>query len=212
MPPSLLLTIGTLASATAVYAGLRFRQQRLYAALARAQASLGERHGRLLEFRAWPTLPPFDDKLVALADFLPQSTFNALRRHALTIAEAERSYVPGHKKGGTVAYADLQRRAPELVAFYQAPELIQLCSRIVGERLLPTPIHDQSSCSLLIYDRPADHIGWHYDHNFYDGRHFTVLYALINENRASGALSSAQLTIRCAGADRIVPTPPASPW
>jgi hypothetical protein len=31
-------------------------------------------------------------------------------------------------------------------------------------RVQPTPIHDQSSLSVLFYDRPGDHIGRHYDH------------------------------------------------
>ena len=51
------------------------------------------------------------------------------------------------------------------------------------DTLVPTPLHDQSSCSVLVYEKPGDHIGWHYDHNFYKGRHFTVLIPIVNRVR-----------------------------
>jgi hypothetical protein len=78
---------------------------------------------------------------------------------------------------------------------------------VVGTPLVPTPLHDQSSCSLLVYDRPRDHIGWHYDHNFYNGRHFTVLLPLVNRHLPEARLSSAELMVR-QGDERVLPTPP----
>jgi hypothetical protein len=83
-----------------------------------------------------------------------------------------------------------------------------LCSAVIGEPVLPTPIHDQSSCSLLFYDRPRDHIGWHYDYNFYNGRHFTVLLPLVNRHLEEDRLSSAQLVIRQDNREVTIPTPP----
>ena len=53
-----------------------------------------------------------------------------------------------------------------------------------------------------------DHIGWHFDHNFYRGRHFTVLLCLMNEDRVHGGLSSAHLQARIDGVEEITPTPP----
>jgi len=79
---------------------------------------------------------------------------------------------------------------------------------VVGATVLPTPINDQSSCSLLFYDRPRDHIGWHYDYNFYHGRHFTVLLPLVNRHLQEDRLSSAQLVIRQSDREIVVPTPP----
>lgn len=54
------------------------------------------------------------------------------------------------------------------------------------QSLAPTADHDQSSCSILYYDQAGDHINWHYDHNFYRGRHFTVLLSLVNRSAAGG--------------------------
>jgi hypothetical protein len=116
--------------------------------------------------------------------------------------------VPTHKKGGTVAYETMIASAPSIVAFYHAADLRDFISRIVGVRVQPTQIHDQNSLSVLYYDKPGDHIGWHYDHNFYRGRHFTVLIAMTNEGRAAGGLSHAELQARVAGREIAVSTAP----
>ncbi len=136
---------------------------------------------------ASPGLPP------ALPDPLPEPTFDLLREAALRHRRTERSYFPAHKQGGTIAYEELHRTAPEIVAFYQSDYLRRLCSAVIGEPVLPTPIHDQSSCSLLFYDRPRDHIGWHYDYNFYNGRHFTVLLPLVNRHQEEDRVLPASL-------------------
>jgi hypothetical protein len=83
-----------------------------------------------------------------------------------------------------------------------------LISDIVKLRIETTPLHDQSSCSVLFYEKPGDHIGWHYDHNFYRGRHFTVLIPMINRGREPNRLSQARLMVRQNGRERVIPTPP----
>ena len=159
-----------------------------------------------LEPWATSAVPSFEQHLVALHDSLPAALFTRLQTIALACSTGERSYVPGHKQGSTVAYADLIEQAPELAALYQSDGLRELVTRIVGQSVQPTPLHDQSSCSLLIYTRPGDHIGWHYDHNFYRGAHFTVLLSLCNEG--PGGLSSTRLQIRQDGVERTIATPP----
>jgi hypothetical protein len=86
--------------------------------------------------------------------------------------------------------------------------MLELVSRIVGERIRPTPINDQSSLSVLFYEKPGDHIGWHYDHNFYRGRHFTVLLPVINEGSAPSGLSHALLQAKIDGQETDIATPP----
>jgi 2OG-Fe(II) oxygenase superfamily len=100
----------------------------------------------------------------------------------------------------------LRERAPSVVAFYQSPQLHHFISDITGVQVEPTPLHDQSSCSILFYEQPGDHIGWHYDHNFYKGRHFTVLLSIVN--RGAGGLSAARLMARPGGTERTIATPP----
>jgi hypothetical protein len=136
------------------------------------------------------------DQIVRIEEFLGADSLAVLRaecegnRH-----RAERSYIPGHKKGGTLSYEGIHRHAPACLAFYHAPEVQQWLSAVIGETLAPTADHDQSSCSILYYDQAGDHINWHYDHNFYRGRHFTVLLSLVNRS-AAGGVSAGRLTQR----------------
>lgn len=190
--------------------GLALRQRRRYRRLESQQRDWVTRHGAALNLpQTLPErVPDFQQRIAVLPQPLPTPVFDSLREAALRCRHAERSYFPAHKQGGTVAYEDLHRLAPEIVAFYQSGYLRRSCSAVIGQPVAPTPIHDQNSCSLLVYDRPRDHIGWHYDHNFYHGRHFTVLLPLVNRHLKEERPSSAQLLIRQDGRERVVPTPP----
>src|SRR5262249_43199951 len=136
-----------------------------------------------LRFTPEQPLPSFSQHLATLDNVLPPDEFSQLVEEVEELVETERSYLPAHKKGGTVAYQTLEREAPGLVELYRSQALRVLVSDIVKLRVETTPEHDQSSCSVLFYEKPGDHIGWHYDHNFYRGRHFTVLVPLINRGR-----------------------------
>src|SRR5215475_9171193 len=117
--------------------------------------------------------------------------------------------IAGHKRGATMSYRDVERLLPEISGFYQSNELCSRISGIVEAGVTTTPRRDQSSCSILVYDRPGDRIGWHYDHNFYNGRHFTALLPLFNEG-AAGQVSSSRLLVKENGNTRLIPTPPNS--
>lgn len=153
------------------------------------------------------SLPAFTNHIVSIGNFLPRLTLLRLQNSALTQPSIERSYIPGHKQGGTVSYAMLHTTAPEIIAFYLSPALHRICSAIVGTPVMPTPIHDQVSCALLFYDRVNDHIGWHYDYNFYHGRHFTALLSLWNQHLTEERLSSARLVVSTKGHRIDIPTP-----
>src|SRR5262245_46646349 len=86
--------------------------------------------------------------------------------------------------------------------------MIQAVSAQAKERVRPTPDHDQSSCSILIYDQPGDHIGWHFDWNFYNGRHFTALLPLVNHDASGRGTSSADLMVETSAGPELIPTPP----
>jgi hypothetical protein len=192
------------------FIGLKLRKQHQYRQLQACQRDFVVRYSSTLGLpdHLPEALPDFRQRIAVLPDPLPEPTFDLLREAALRHRRTERSYFPAHKQGGTIAYEELHRTAPEIVAFYQSDYLRRLCSAVIGEPVLPTPIHDQSSCSLLFYDRPRDHIGWHYDYNFYNGRHFTVLLPLVNRHQEEDRLSSAQLVIRQDDREVMIPTPP----
>jgi hypothetical protein len=145
---------------------------------------------------------------VVVPHFLAEPQFQRLLNCVQRITARERVHIPRHKRGATIAYETLRQIAPEVVTFYWSPEVLEVVSSLAKETVAPTPIHDQSSCSILIYDQPGDRIGWHYDWNFYNGRHFTALLALINRNASGTGPSSAQLLVRSPGGERVVPTPP----
>ena len=151
--------------------------------------------------------PPFEGKLATRDNVLAADLFEQVADEVAALIETERSYLPTHKKGGTVAYSVLRENAPTLVNRYHSATMRHLVSRIVGVEVRPTPMHDESSCSVLFYEKPGDHISWHYDHNFYRGRHFTVLIPVVNRGR-DGGLSAARLVTKQGERDVEVATPP----
>ena len=205
LPYSLLAFALLLAAAIAVP---WLRRQRLYGALGQKIAAVGERGLEGLSALAARPAANFADRLATFEDFLPAPALAAVTADAERLVAPERSYIPAHKKGGTVAYETVIASAPALVALYQSDEMRQFISRLVGVRVQPTPIADQSSLSVLFYDKPGDHIGWHYDLNFYRGRHFTVLLPVVNRGTGEGGLSHARLTAALPGGELDIATPP----
>jgi hypothetical protein len=202
------LMIGAGAVTASGFSFARRRRIRLYRQLERYVARISGEHTLDLAGAGHRATPSFADRLAVVPDLLPAETFATLKGEAERLVAPERSFVPAHKKGGTIAYETLIASAPAIVAFYHSTNLKDFISRLVGVPIQPTPIPDQSSLSVLCYDKPGDHIGWHYDHNFYRGRHFTVLIAIANEGRAAGGLSHAELWARIAGREIAVSTAP----
>ena len=195
--------IGALLIGAMLVALVKWRRGRLYAELgARLERIVRDLPGFDLDLRRGRTAPAGTIFRRAsggaarvsaeLERFRPCCASEAER-----LVSPERSFVPTHKKGGTVAYETLIASAPQIVSFYQAACDAAICvQRLVGMGVVPTPIYDQSSLSVLVYEKPGDHIGWHYDHNFYRGRHFTALFALDNRGHAESGPSYAALRRR----------------
>lgn len=194
---------------SAAFAYLRYNRVQLYKTLeAAAPVSTSGAGNAFVRPSLVAQLPSFERNLVTLDDVIPPDQFEALRAEIETLVETERSYLPVHKKGGTVAYETLIAKAPRVVELYRSPSMARLVSSILGEPVKPTPINDQSSCSVLFYERPGDHIGWHYDHNFYLGRHVTVLIPIINRNKRGDGLSAARLEAKFGKQIELIETPP----
>jgi hypothetical protein len=189
---------------------VRLRRARLYRQQHDAIADIKRRPP--LELRLdRHSVPSFDKALVRIPDFLPAGVFARLRADILGLDSAERAYMPVMRRGATAAYETLIAEAPSVVAYYHSADLMCFIARVVGHAAVePTPIHDQSSLSILHYDRPLDHIGWHHDHNFYRGRHFTALLTIVNEGSGPAGLSHATLTARLDGKAVAIPTEPNS--
>jgi hypothetical protein len=202
------LAIGTGALATGGFVYARAARARLYRLLTSRLAQIIRSQDPHLAAMAVPSLPGFADRFAVLPDFLAPASFAALAAEAAQLAAPERSYVPTHKRGGTLAYEILIASAPALVALYHSASLKSVVARLVGAAVVPTPIHDQSSLSLLVYDQPGDHIGWHFDHDFYRGRHFTVLLTIENRGSAEHGLSHGVLQARLKDHEATVASAP----
>lgn len=205
--PSVLISVLIVISAGALLL-LRHRRgrARLYRELAALRTRVAE--GRRSALKSPPDLDGFRqgfaaERIVRIPAVLPAAALAELREECeANLPRAERSFIPGHKKGGTLSYEAIHRHAPACLAFFHSPALRELVSAIVAERLLPAADHDQSASSILFYDQPGDHINWHFDHNFYRGRHFTVLLSLVNR-AADGGVSAGMLQQRKRGGEVV---------
>lgn len=194
--PWVLLFLGVSLVGLAVwYVRHRAARRKVYEELAADRARVVEKYPPRLS----PEVPepPHDafvaEPIVRVPHFLDEESFRVIREECLAnLGKAERSFLPKHKKGGTLSYESIQRHAPAALAFYHAPAIREYLSRVVGASLEPTADHDQSSCSVLYYTEGGDHINWHFDHNFYRGRHFTVLLSVCNRGK-EGGLSAGKL-------------------
>lgn len=207
----MLAELGTLGLVVAAVAfGLvKLRRTRLYRAQSGKVAGIKRLHRLKLGLERHG-VPGFDKALVKIPDFLPAGVFARLRADILGLDAQERAHMPIMRRGATAAYETLIAAVPSVVAYYHSSDLMRFISRIVKDTVEPTPINDQNSLSILHYDKPLDHIGWHYDHNFYRGRHFTALLTIVNEGSGKGGLSHAVLTARLDGQAVAIPTEPNS--
>lgn len=118
-----------------------------------------------------------------LDDFLPGEVTARLAELARTLLPAvNRNYLPGHKQGGSVSRHTIDKLAPFIAELYGSRELTAWLESITGERLLPSPADDPHAYALYYYTRPGDHIGWHYDTSYYEGRRYTLLLGVIDDS------------------------------
>jgi hypothetical protein len=118
-----------------------------------------------------------------LEDFLPREFTERLIAavHAATPA-VNRNYLPGHKQGGSVSRHAIDELAPFIAELYRSPALIGWLEKISGDALQLSPADDPHAYALYFYTKPGDHIGWHYDTSYYDGRRYTLLLGVIDDS------------------------------
>jgi hypothetical protein len=98
-------------------------------------------------------------------------------------ADVHRSYIPRHKKDGSVSYYTLVEKAPAILTLYRHPAFIDFLSGLVGAPVMPCPESDPHACALYFYTEPGDHIGFHYDTSYYRGARYTVLVGLVHRSQ-----------------------------
>ncbi len=93
-----------------------------------------------------------------------------------------RTYIPRHKKGGSVSAFTLAARAPAITALYRSPAFRRFLEAVTGQHLQLCPPTDPHACALYFYTEPGDHIGFHFDTSYYKGARYTVLVGLIERS------------------------------
>jgi hypothetical protein len=118
-----------------------------------------------------------------LEDFLPPEHTEQLADAARALlGEVNRNYLPGHKQGGSVSRHTIDRLAPFIAELYRSKALIGWLEAITGDTLLLSPDDDPHAYALYYYTREGDHIGWHYDTSYYDGRRYTLLFGVVDDS------------------------------
>ena len=139
-----------------------------------------------------------------LEQFLaPEVTAQLVASARALVPQINRNYLPGHKQGGSVSRHTIDELAPFIAELYRSKALIGWLEQMCGEKLLVSPDSDPHAYALYYYTRQGDHIGWHYDTSYYDGRRYTLLLGVIEE-------SSCRLDYELHTRDADVPDEPGS--
>jgi hypothetical protein len=118
-----------------------------------------------------------------IEDFLPRDFTQRLADAVHDVTPAvNRNYLPGHKAGGSVSRHTLDKLAPFVAELYRSEALIRFLESVTGDKLQVSPADDPHAYALYFYTKPGDHIGWHYDTSYYDGRRYTLLLGVIDDS------------------------------
>jgi len=116
------------------------------------------------------------DEFVVLEDFLPPAVLEEWEAQLpALIPQIHRNYLPGHKKGGSVAYDTVASVAPAITGVYHSEALLGFLRRIAGAEMQECPTNDPHRCAFYAYTEEGDHMGFHYDTSYYKDRRWTLL-------------------------------------
>jgi alkylated DNA repair dioxygenase AlkB len=123
------------------------------------------------------------DEFVIVEDFLPSEVLSRWEVELERIKpHIHRNYLPGHKKGGSVAYQTVNALAPSITSLYHSAPLLAFFRRVVSAEINECPPNDPHRCALYAYTEEGDHMGWHYDTSYYKDRRWTVLVGFKDES------------------------------
>ena len=144
---------------------------------------------------------------IQLLPYVPQTQWNvsgpdtpSLSNEAFSRLQQQALSIPSHRTGvlhwrssGLIDAQTLEARAGYCTDFYNSPSLLAWVRRVSGiPDLQPLSLQHPLACCVLRYDTPGDHITWHKDINYYQGRTVTVLFTLLNRNANDECCSANQ--------------------
>lgn len=123
------------------------------------------------------------NEFIQIPNFLPTEITRSLISELDALDGAVyRSFIPGHKKGGSIGRHDLEVLAPIFGELYNQQPLIDFFSSLTQTPLVRCPSSDPHAYALYYYTEEGDHIGYHYDRSYYKGARYTVLIGLVDNS------------------------------
>ena len=125
-------------------------------------------------------------EFIFLERFLPPALVEIMASEARQLMPAaHRAYVPFVRKAGAIGRTAIGAAAPALDALYRSPGFLDFASRLCGAPLAHKSERDAHAAALYVYDRPGDHVGFHYDDcGCEDTASYTASFGLINRTRS----------------------------
>ena len=124
-----------------------------------------------------------NDEFIVIPEFVPRSHIEKFLDALEKVRkDVHRSYIPNHKKGGSIPRSILKDRAAIFDKFYLSPEIVDFFSLLSNKKLLHCPDDDLHACALYLYTETGDHIDFHFDKSYYLGQRYTALIGLINKS------------------------------
>lgn len=125
-----------------------------------------------------------DDGLLVLPDVIPAVHVAAMQDEARALQPlSRRTFAPFIRKAEAICHFDIAARAPSLHALHQSPALMAFCTRIAGLELVHRAADDPHASGLYVYNRPRDHVGWHYDDcGCEPAASFTVIAGILDDS------------------------------
>ena len=123
------------------------------------------------------------NEFLVVENFLPNNILHEFLAILPCLQTAvHRNYIPRHKKGGSISRYDLDVLAPRFGEFYKLPVWLQFLQEMTAEKLIYCPDTDPHTYALYYYTEPGDHIQYHYDTSYYQGKRYTVLLGLVDRS------------------------------
>jgi hypothetical protein len=104
------------------------------------------------------------NEFIYIERFLPETAIAAMVEETRRLMpRAHRTRVPWVRKAGTIGQGPIAREAPLLHAFYRSSAFVDFTRRLTGKPLATKNQRDAHAAALYVYERPGDHVGFHYD-------------------------------------------------
>ena len=126
-----------------------------------------------------------NDEFILIPDFISKGILTRMQLDSEKAKEdAHRSFIPKHKKGGSVPRPILKKKSFVLSSLYESIEILDFFNQLTGQDLNLCPDHDLHACALYLYTEEGDHIDYHFDTSYYNGDRYTALLGIINRSRS----------------------------